>query len=198
MWPFWSHGFFVLQSVIQFLLLVFEGILKLLNNTKFKKCNLLVILIVSLLLNVNLFAGGTKDYLSISAALFDVLQNNVTSLEGRFEYRINSTDWRLKPLTGVMINTDGALYIYSGLFIEISITNIFSLIPSLTPGVYFKNYSKDLHFALEFKSQIDLIFNISKEFMAGLSFNHISNASLGDQNPGVESIAITFLLPLQR
>ena len=68
----------------------------------------------------------------------------------------------------------------------------------IIPIKTFKNYSKDLHFALEFKSQIDLIFNISKEFMAGLSFNHISNASLGDQNPGVESIAITFLLPLQR
>jgi len=153
---------------------------------------------VSVMINVNLFAGGSKDYLSISTALFDVVQNNVTSLEGRIEYRINSTDWKVKPLTGMMINTDGALYMYSGLFFVIPITKFLSLIPSFSPGIYFNNYSKDLHFVLEFKSQMDVIFNISEEFMTGFSFNHISNASLGDKNPGVESIAITFLLPLRR
>ena len=154
------------------------------------------ILLLTIFINTNLFAGGDKDYLSFSGALFDVLQSNVTSLEGRIEYRVNSADWYLKPLIGVMSNTDGARYIYSGIYFEISVTEYFSLIPSLTPGVYIKNYSKDLHFVLEFKSQIDAIFNIADTFRAGFSFNHISNASLGDENPGVESIAITFQLPV--
>jgi hypothetical protein len=174
------------------------SILKLICKIKINKSNFLLIPLVSVLFNVNLLAGGSKDYLSISTALFDVIQNNVNSLEGRIEYRINSIDWRVKPLTGLMINTDGGLYMYSGLFFEIPITKYFSLVPSFSPGIYFKNYSKDLHFVLEFKSQMDLIFNISEEFMTGFSFNHISNASLGDKNPGVESIAITFLLPLRR
>jgi len=137
-----------------------------------------------------------RDYLSFSTAIFDVLQNDIPSFEGRIEYRFNSAKWPLKPFTGFMANTDGGRYIYAGLFFEISITDFFSLIPSFAPGFYIKNFSKDLHSLLEFRSQIEAIVVLSKNLRAGFSFNHISNASLGETNPGVESIAFTVQLPV--
>lgn len=142
------------------------------------------------------FGEGPGDYISISTAIFDVLQNDIPSLEGRVEYRFNSAEWPLKPFTGFMANTDGGRYIYAGLFFEISITDFFSLIPSFAPGFYIRNFSKDLHSLLEFRSQIEAIIALSKNLKAGFSFNHISNASLGESNPGVESIALTVQLPV--
>jgi lipid A 3-O-deacylase len=141
-------------------------------------------------------AGGSKDYISFSTALFDFLQNDVTSLEARIEYRVNSVKWQLKPFAGLMANTDGGEYIYSGVFYEIPITKFLNLVPSFAPGLYFKNNSKDLHFVVEFRTQLEAIFVLPNKLRAGVSFNHISNASLGKSNPGVESIAITFQLPV--
>lgn len=166
------------------------------REVKTRKYYLLLILLLTFIISTTLLAGGSKDYLSLSAAFFDVLQNNVSSLEGRIEYRANSADWIVKPLVGMMANTDGARFIFSGLFIELQVTEFFSLIPSFAPGVYIKNYSKDLHFVLEFRSQIEAIFSIAGKFRTGLSFNHISNASLGEENPGVESIAFTIQIPV--
>ena len=71
-----------------------------------------------------------------------------------------------------------------------------NLVPSFAPGLYFKNNSKDLHFVVEFRTQLEAIFVIPNKLRTGVSFNHISNASLGKSNPGVESIAITFQLPV--
>jgi len=146
--------------------------------------------------NSNSLAGGTKDHISFSTALFDFLQNDVSSLEARIEYRVNSVNWQLKPFAGLMANTDGGEYIYSGVFYEIPITKFLNLVPSFAPGLYFKNNSKDLHFVLEFRSQLEAIFVLSNKIKVGLSFNHISNASLGKVNPGVESIAFTIQLPV--
>lgn len=156
----------------------------------------LLIFSIFIIANSNSLAGGTKDYISFSTALFDFLQNDVTSLEARIEYRANSINWLLKPFGGVMANTDGAKYIYSGVFYEIPITKFLNLIPSFAPGFYIKDNSKDLHFVLEFRTQLEAVFVLSNNFRAGVSFNHISNASLGNANPGVESIAITFQLPV--
>jgi len=142
------------------------------------------------------FGKGPGDYISISTAIFDVLQNDIPSIEGRIEYRVNSAEWLLKPFAGFMANADGGRYIYAGLFFEISITDFFSLIPSFAPGFYIKNFSKDLHSLLEFRSQIEAVIALSKNLRAGFSFNHISNASLGESNPGVESVAFTVQLPV--
>jgi hypothetical protein len=75
--------------------------------------------------NSKSIAGSTKDYLSFSAALFDFLQNDVTSFEARIEYRANSIKWQLKPFAGLMANTDGGEYIYSGVFLRDSNYKIF-------------------------------------------------------------------------
>jgi lipid A 3-O-deacylase len=146
--------------------------------------------------NSKSLAGATKDYISFSTALFDFLQNDVTSLEARIEYRVNSVKWQLKPFAGLMANTDGGEYIYSGVYYKIPITRFLNLVPSFAPGLYFKNNSKDLHFVLEFRSQLEAIFVLSNKIKAGLSFNHISNASLGKVIPGVESIAFTVQFPV--
>ncbi|MGB5847273.1 MAG: acyloxyacyl hydrolase [Ignavibacteriaceae bacterium] len=95
-----------------------------------------------------------------------------------------------------MVNTEGAIHIYLGLYYDVPLTDFLFLTPSFAPGLYAKNSSKDLNFALEFQSQIEISFKFVNGARVGVSFNHISNATLGEENPGVESLALTYIIPL--
>ncbi|NNG28083.1 MAG: acyloxyacyl hydrolase [Ignavibacteriaceae bacterium] len=128
--------------------------------------------------------------------MFDILQQGNPSLEGRVEFRFNKMDSKVKPFSGLMANTDGAVYLYSGFYIDIPITSFLYISPSFAPGLYYKGNSKNLNFALEFRTQIEIGIRLDNNIRVGASFNHISNASLGKINPGVESLAITYYFPL--
>ena len=45
---------------------------------------------------------------------------------------------------------------------------------------------------LEFKSEVQLSFDLSKNTELGFSYNHLSNASLGDKNPGANIYMFNF------
>ena len=65
--------------------------------------------------------------------------------------------------------------------------------PSFAPGLYHEGDGKDLGHVLEFKSEIQLSYKLSKDANIGFSYNHISNASLGDKNPGANSYEFNLL-----
>jgi hypothetical protein len=59
--------------------------------------------------------------------------------------------------------------------------------------LYHEGDGKDLGHMLEFKSEVQLSFDLSKNTELGFSYNHLSNASLGDKNPGANSYMFNFL-----
>jgi len=67
-----------------------------------------------------------------------------------------------------------------------------NLTPSFTPGLYSEGNGKDLGHILEFKSEIQLSVDLLKNSHLGFSYNHISNASLGDNNPGANNYMFNF------
>ena len=109
---------------------------------------------------------------------------------------MNSVDWAVKPFGGFMTNTDGAFNFFVGMYKDVHLTSFLYFTPSFAPSVYYKHNSKDLYFLLEFRSGVELTFKFENDFRAGISFFHVSNASLGKLNPGVESLAITYYVPL--
>ena len=98
----------------------------------------------------------------------------------------------LSPITGFMITADSAGYIYTGVQAQYKVGSL-NIVPSFTPGLYHEGNGKDLGHLLEFKSEIQLSLDLSKTSELGLSYNHISNASLGDKNPGANSYMFNFL-----
>ena len=70
---------------------------------------------------------------------------------------------------------------------------MFTITPSFAPGYYSSGDGKDLGHVLEFKSEVQMSLNLSDSTEFGMSYNHISNASLGDKNPGANSYMINFL-----
>ena len=98
----------------------------------------------------------------------------------------------LSPITGAMITADNATYIYTGVQAQYKIGAL-NFTPSFTPGFYNEGDSKDLGHALEFKSEIQLSLDLPRDSQLGLSYNHLSNASLGEKNPGANSYMFNFL-----
>jgi len=98
----------------------------------------------------------------------------------------------LSPITGGMITADNASYIYTGVQAQYKLGAI-NFTPSFTPGLYFEGDGKDLGHIIEFKSELQFSINIFQNSELGLSYNHISNASLGDKNPGANSYMFNFL-----
>ena len=97
----------------------------------------------------------------------------------------------LSPITGALITADNAGYIYTGVQAQYKLGNL-NITPSFTPGLYHEGDGKDLGHILEFKSEVQISLDIFKNSELGFSYNHISNASLGDKNPGANSYMFNF------
>ena len=97
----------------------------------------------------------------------------------------------LSPITGAMITADNATYFYTGVQAHYKLGAL-NLTPSFAPGYYNEGNGKDLGHALEFKSEVQLSLELPKESQLGFSYNHLSNASLGDKNPGANSYMFNF------
>ena len=98
----------------------------------------------------------------------------------------------LSPITGGFITENQALYAYTGVEWNFDLGPI-NFTPSFAPGLYGEGDGKDLGHILEFKSEFQASFNFSENSQLGMSYNHISNASLGDKNPGANSYMFNFL-----
>ena len=98
----------------------------------------------------------------------------------------------LSPITGGFLTEKNAFYLYSGVQAEYDL-GFLTITPSFAPGYYNYGDGKDLGYPLEFKSEIQMTFNLSDSTNLGMSYNHISNASLGSKNPGANSYMFNFL-----
>jgi len=104
----------------------------------------------------------------------------------------NSFLGKLSPITGGFLTENNAAYLYTGVQAEYGF-GIFKIIPSFAPGYYHDGDGKDLGSPLEFKSEVQMTLDLSDTMQFGMSYNHISNASLGDKNPGANSYMFNFL-----
>ena len=104
----------------------------------------------------------------------------------------NSFLGKLSPISGGFFTEKSAFYLYSGVQAEYEL-GFLTITPSFAPGYYNTGGGKDLGYPLEFKSEVQMSFDLSDSSHLGMSYNHISNASLGSKNPGANSYMINFL-----
>ena len=99
----------------------------------------------------------------------------------------------VSPITGGFVTENSAAYIYTGIEWNVDMGNGLTFTPSFAPGLYHEGDGKDLGHVLEFKSEIQFSYKLSEETNIGFSYNHVSNASLGDKNPGANSYMFNFI-----
>ena len=67
--------------------------------------------------------------------------------------------------------------------------------PSFGVGIYDDGNGKKLGNSIEFRTTIEFSYQLDNKNRIGLSIGHISNANLGDKNPGAEIISLSYQLP---
>tara|TARA_B110000971_G_C19736080_1_gene375294 strand:+ start:60 stop:575 length:516 start_codon:yes stop_codon:yes gene_type:complete len=99
----------------------------------------------------------------------------------------------ISPITGGFITENSAAYIYTGVEWNYDMGSKMTFTPSFTPGLYSEGNGKDLGHIVEFKTEVQASYAISESSSFGMSYNHISNASIGEKNPGANSYMFNYL-----
>ena len=133
------------------------------------------------------FFSGVFDYSheGKNSELFGIQHSN----EGLFR---DTSFGKISPITGFMMTADSATYFYTGVQAEYEIGKL-NLTPSFSPGYYTTGDGKDLGSPLEFKTEVQLSLELLPGSKLGYSYNHVSNAGLGDKNPGANSYMFNFM-----
>jgi hypothetical protein len=139
---------------------------------------------------------ASDDLLSLGVGYYDVGKDE-NAADFRVEYRWGEKIfWQLKPWIGAEGTTDGALYGLGGFLVDWEVSDHFIITPSVGAGLYSDGGGKDLGHAIEFRSQLEFGYHFTNNTRMGLAFGHISNASIGDKNPGTEILSLYYHLPV--
>lgn len=105
---------------------------------------------------------------------------------GQIEY-VFATQWGgFEPHMGLFFTSDSAAYAYGGVGYPFEINEKWSITPSISAGYYNQGADTDLGYDFELYSQLKIEYQLEDSTKIGLGFGHISNAELGDHNPGAE------------
>ena len=148
--------------------------------------------------------GDEADRLYFGAGAFNVIpnddektvRNDSTSFEARGAYRFGRKLYGIGPLVGLMVNSDGGVYGYGGLYADVAFGN-WVITPSGGFGGYAANDSKYLSGTFQFQLSLEGAYEFEDGSRVGLRMSHISNAGMHDDNEGVESALVTYSYPLR-
>ncbi len=138
------------------------------------------------------------DFLSVGGGYFDWNRQKAPAAEFRLEYRSDKKFWIFKPLGGIMATSDGAFYGYAGIGVDVFLGSRVVVTPSFAPGYYNAGGGLDLGHGLEFRSQIEFAYRFDDRSRLGVAVSHMSNASIGDTNPGTESVILYYSVPFSK
>jgi hypothetical protein len=142
-------------------------------------------------------ADDDPDFLSLGAGWYD-FNDDRDAVDFRVEYR---SDLKmlgfLKPWVGFEFTTDRAAYGVAGILTDVYFGRRLVLTPSFGIGAYADGDGKDLGHTVEFRSQLELGYRFDDWSRIALAVSHISNASLGDDNPGTEIATVYYHIPIR-
>ncbi len=134
--------------------------------------------------------------LSIGGGYFDVGRRHRADLL-QAEYKWGHYFWRcIRPQCGLMTAEFDAFFIYGGIGVDLYLTKHIVFSPNFCPGIYWHNKrGKNLGFPLEFRSTLELAYELNNHVRIGTQFYHISNASLSNRNPGANEWTVFIAVP---
>jgi len=140
--------------------------------------------------------SGTQDYLVPYIGAYRIFQKEGAGQLG-VEYRFHQWDFGVRPTFGANVDNHGDTYAYGGINWEIPLMQSqLLLIPNFMAGYYHHSAGKDLGGPVEFRSGIELDYQLPNTQRIGVAFNHISNASIYSHNPGAQTLLVNYSIPV--
>ena len=172
----------------------------------------ILISILFIFFSNSLASKGTNVFgLGIYDIKFDGSEKNQAT-DFRYEYRSDKSlldigpkednFFFLKPFFGLEFTNDSASYFLTGIYFEDNVGELlegneskFYFTPSFGAGIYDDGSGKKLGNDLQFRTSLELTYELKNKNRIGISLSHISNANLGDKNPGVEILSFSYHIP---
>ena len=172
----------------------------------------ILVLISIIFFSNSLASKGTNVFgLGIYDIKFDGSEKNQAT-DFRYEYRSDKSlldigpeednFFFLKPFFGVELTNDSASYFLTGIYFEDNVGELlegneskFYFTPSFGAGIYDDGSGKKLGNDLQFRTSLEVSYELKNKNRIGISLSHISNANLGDKNPGVEILSFSYHMP---
>ena len=172
----------------------------------------IILLICSFLLPTVAKSNGTNVFgVGVYDIKLDGSQNNQAT-DFRYEFRSDNSlldigpeednFFFLKPFFGIEYTNDSASYFLTGIYFEDNLGELFEgnksryyFTPSFGAGFYDDGSGKKLGNALQFRTAFEISYELKNKNRIGISFSHISNANLGNKNPGVEILSLSYHIP---
>ena len=137
------------------------------------------------------------DFFVIGGGWYD-FNDNEEAFDFRAEYRSGYKALGfIKPWAGIEATTEQAIYGAVGILTDLYFGRRWVVTPSFGAGLYGDGSGKDLGHTIEFRSQIELGYRFDDRSRISLALGHISNAGLGDSNPGTEIATIYYHIPFE-
>ena len=169
------------------------------NNNLYKRIfSILILVLLPFTANAEENSNINEHEYNFFIGNFDFSDNKQKAILVGFQHQNENLErvtflGNASPITGGFITENSAAYIYTGVEWNYKISEKLKFTPSFAPGIYHEGNGKDLGHALEFKTEIQASYSLSESTSLGMSYNHISNASLGDKNPGANSYMFNLL-----
>ena len=171
-----------------------------------------LVFLLIILKTTSVFSQGYDVYgIGVYDVKFDGSSSNYAT-DLRYERRFDNTIidigpeqdnfFYLKPFAGIELTSDSAIYLISGIYLEDNIGDLVSgknsnwnFTPSFGVGYYEDGNGKKLGNVIEFRTTLEISYELVNKDRIGISFGHISNANIGKKNPGSEIISISYQKP---
>jgi lipid A 3-O-deacylase len=143
---------------------------------------------------------GDPPRVVIGGGAFDVLPDDKKPGHGTTglalsEFRFGDGLWIFSPFVGVFGTGKGAVYTYVGVGFDIHFPDNFILTPSFAGGYFEGGHGINLGYWWEFRSGAELVYRFADQRRFGVGFYHISNAGLGNEDPGAELVTVVLTAP---
>jgi len=147
--------------------------------------------------------GGPLDntpLVSLGAGGFDIFDNaeQDSGMDFRAEYRFGDAwFWNIKPLIAVEATSDGGGGVFGGVVADFLFGEQKNWVvsPSFAAGFWGEGGGKDMGYPVEFRSQVEAGYRFDNNWRLTGAISHISNAELGDDNPGAEQATVYLHIP---
>jgi hypothetical protein len=139
-------------------------------------------------------------YVTVGGGGFNVTDSGPggeASADFRLEYRHDESFLWLKPWAGLELTGDGGVWGGGGVAFDVAVSERIVATVSTGVGAYGRGSGKDLGAVTEFRSQLELGYRFPDRSRLTAAFGHLSNAGIGESNPGAETATLYYHVPLR-
>ena len=117
---------------------------------------------------------------------------------GTLEYRFDEVDWGIRPWVGLAQSERGTYFASAGLLYTYRTANGLRLSAGWAPTYYNRGDGQNLGGDLQFYSFGEIGYALKSRQVVSVRFGHLSNGGFSKPNPGIETLELTYSLPLGR